>query len=267
MQGVTQSTKTRADGRFLVSPKWIAFHLIVLIGIVGMVNLGFWQLRRLDQRRAFNATVTERIDQAPVPLDSLLPTESVTSTDADEIDGRLADLEWRPVVVSGTFVPDADVEVVNKSHDGRPGSHTVTPLRLDDGRLVLVNRGFVALTATPPPAPDGPVVLTGLLRQSQQREGLGLRDPDTGPLSSAQRVDIARLAPQFDRPLVPMYVEVTDRFPNDQVSDDVVPLRLPALTEGNHLSYAGQWFIFSVAVAVGWVLAVRRSWRKHNPAE
>ena len=41
--------------RFLFSPRWLGFHLLVIVGIVTMVSLGFWQLRRLDERKAFNA--------------------------------------------------------------------------------------------------------------------------------------------------------------------------------------------------------------------
>ena len=43
--------------RFLISPKWIAFHLLVAVGVVTMINLAFWQLRRLDERREFNSAV------------------------------------------------------------------------------------------------------------------------------------------------------------------------------------------------------------------
>ncbi len=46
------------------------------------------------------------------------------------------------------------------------------------------------------------------------------------------------------------------------------PVARPELSEGSHLSYAVQWFLFSCAVAVGWVLAVRHSigTRKHDAA-
>ena len=44
--------------RFLLAPRWIAFHLLVVVGVVAMVNLGFWQLRRMDERQAFNAIDT-----------------------------------------------------------------------------------------------------------------------------------------------------------------------------------------------------------------
>ena len=38
-------------------PKWIAFHVLVVVVVVAMINLALWQLRRLDERRDFNAQV------------------------------------------------------------------------------------------------------------------------------------------------------------------------------------------------------------------
>jgi cytochrome oxidase assembly protein ShyY1 len=55
-----------------------------------------------------------------------------------------------------------------------------------------------------------------------------------------------------------MYVDLIASAP-PEVTDLPEPVATPDLSEGNHLSYAVQWFIFSIAVAVGWVLAVRRS--------
>ena len=72
--------------RFLLKPKWIGFHLLVIVGIVAMVSFGFWQLRRLDQKQTFNARVEQRYDAAVVPLDALLVPRA-----------NVDDLEWRPV--------------------------------------------------------------------------------------------------------------------------------------------------------------------------
>ena len=49
--------------RFLLRPRWIAFTAVVVTAIVVMINLGLWQLRRLDERREFNDTVAARIHQ------------------------------------------------------------------------------------------------------------------------------------------------------------------------------------------------------------
>lgn len=217
-----------------------------------MINLGLWQLRRLDERRAFNATVEARYDAPPVPLGSLLP-----DGDAPE---DLVGIEWRPVTARGVFDPAGEIKIVNRSQHGVAGSFSVTPLELDDGRVLLVNRGFVPLAMDPsPPAPTTPVSVLGRLRLSQPRRFGGLSDPATGPLDVAQRVDIDRLREQQDGPVVPMYLELAESTPAtaiDGVPDPVLP---PDLSEGSHLSYAVQWFLFSIAVAVGWVLAVRHS--------
>jgi cytochrome oxidase assembly protein ShyY1 len=234
--------------RFLLRPKWIGFHLLVIAAIVTMINLGFWQLRRLDQRQAFNALIEERYDAPAVPLDDLL---------TPGVDPR--DVEWRPVTTAGTYLTDELLLVANRSQGGRAGLNVVVPLRLADGRILLVNRGFIPLTEqTPPEVPAIEVELTGRLRQSQERRLGQLSDAAEGDLEIAQRIDIGRLAPQLPGDVRPMYVDLIASNP-PEVGGLPEPVAAPVLTEANHLSYAVQWFIFSIAVAVGWVLAVRRS--------
>lgn len=233
--------------RFLVRPKWIAFHLLVVAGVIAMFNLGFWQLRRLDERQAFNAVVEERYDAPPVPLDELL----VPGVDPD-------DIAWRPVSAAGTYLPDEGILIVNRSQNGRAGVNTVVPLALADGRILLVNRGFVPQGFEEPPIPAAEVEVVGRLRPSQQRRLGQLSDAAEGDLREAQRLDIARLEGQFDAPVADMYVDLISSVPAEQAGVPE-PVIAPDLSEGNHLSYAVQWFIFSIAAAVGWVLAVRRS--------
>lgn len=245
--------------RFLLRPKWLGFHLLVVVGIVTMINLGFWQLRRLDERRDFNATIETRYDAPPVPLDTLV---GPGRTDPEE--ERLDDVEWRRVTATGTYLTDQTIRIVNRSQGGRAGENVVTPLDLGD-RILLVNRGFVPLTEAVPDPPAGAVTVEGRLRPSEERRAGQLTDPDEGPLDVAQRVDLERLAPQFDAPLAPMFLDLTESSPPDG-DPYPEPLPRPDLSEGSHLSYAVQWFLFSAAVAVGWVLAVRHSARTRRRA-
>ena len=234
--------------RFLFRPKWIGFHLLVVGAMIAMVNLGFWQLRRLDERKAFNTTVEARYDAEPRPIDDVLTAGA-----------EPGDLEWTPVTVTGTYQPDETMRIVNRSQNGFAGDNIVVPLELADGRLVLVNRGFLPLGLDLPPVADGEVAVTGRLRPSQVRRTGQLSDPEQGELVEAQRVDIERLAPQLDGEVLPMYVDRFESTPPEPV--DLEPVIKPDLSEGSHLSYAVQWFIFTIAVAVGWVLAVRKSSR------
>jgi surfeit locus 1 family protein len=240
--------------RFLLRPRWIAFTAVVVTVIVVMINLGLWQLRRLDERREFNDTVAARIDQPAVDLDDLVPPEAGVGDD------ELAAVEWRTVDASGHYLPDEELRVVNRSQLGRAGDNVVTPLLLDDGRVLLVARGFVPLDTEPAAAPTGDVTIEGRLRRSEVRRTAALSDPDEGDLTVAQRIDIPRLADQLPGDVVPMYVELAGSDPPES-GDFPEPITEPSLGEGPHLSYAVQWFLFSVLVAIGWVLAVRRSRR------
>jgi len=238
--------------RFLFAPKWLAFHLLVIVTVIAMINLGFWQLRRLDDRQVFNATVEARFDDALRPLDDVFGS----GVDPD-------DVEWRPVTASGVYLLEEQILIVNRSQNGRAGDNVVVPMRLDGGRVLLVNRGFVPLAFEFPDPPTGTVDIVGRLRVSQVRRLGQLSDPAEGDLSQAQRIEIDRLAPQLGDDVVGMYVDLIGSDPADS-SPLPEPVILPDLSEGSHLSYAFQWFIFSIAVAVGWVLAVRRSIRTHR---
>jgi surfeit locus 1 family protein len=241
--------------RFLLRPKWIGFHLLVVTAIVVMINLGFWQLRRLDERQAFNDVIEARYDTPPVPFDTLVAP-----------DGPYESVEWRPVTVSGTYLPDETFFVVNRSQNGRAGRNVVVPMRLDDGRLLIVNRGFVPLQFEQvPPVPALDVDLVGRVRLTEERRTGQLSDPGEGDLLEAQRIDIERLAPQFPGEVVPVYVDLITSSPAEEPGFPE-PVAPPTLGEGSHLSYAVQWFIFAIAVAAGWVIVVRRSIRDHRRA-
>jgi surfeit locus 1 family protein len=245
--------------RFLLSPRWLAFHLLVVVGVIAMVNLGFWQLRRLDERRDFNAEVEAAYDASPVALDRLVdPAWRADESGVVAVDE--SGIVWRPVTVSGIYEESASLRVVNRSQYGRAGDNLVAPLRLDDGRVVLVNRGFVPLGIDDPPLPGTEVEVLGRLRPSEERSAVGARDPSDGVLTEVQRIDLVRLSRQFSD-LLPVYLELISSSPAE--ADDLPqPVVRPDLSEGSHLSYAVQWFIFAGAAVIGWMLAIRLSVRR-----
>jgi cytochrome oxidase assembly protein ShyY1 len=103
------------------------------------------------------------------------------------------------------------------------------------------------------------VEIVGFVRPSEVRDRGGLTDADTGePLTEIRRIDIPRLAEQFPGSVAPVFVQLIASQPEIGPGDPS-PVVLPELDNGPHLSYAIQWFIFSVCVVIGWVLAVRRS--------
>ena len=257
-----------ADYRFLWKPRWILSHVFVLTLVVVFVILGFWQLRRLDERKTYNALVESRQDLPTTTVQELLP--GGPSATADEVDAVV----YTPVTVTGTYVPDQEVLIRNRTFDGVPGYWVLTPLVTDDGTAVAVNRGWVPFGPTNPDGPwttfvppGGRVTVTGMVQASQVRsDGLigGPRDAEEGRLTTLSRVDIGRLQQQVDEPLYPLAVDLRSQDPV-QNGDLPFPVPPPELGEGPHLSYAGQWFIFATLTLIVYPLLMRRVAR--NKAE
>ena len=230
---------------FLVRPKWIGFHLLCVALIVVMVNLAFWQLRRLDERQTLNDRVAAQSSADVVPLADISFADPTT-------------VEYRRVEVTGTYV-GAQFEVVNLSQAGTTGNDPVNALQLADGSLILVNRGFLPFDANAVGPPSGEVTVTGRLRRSKSGGTDQRNDDDTPQIVEIRRIDVAAIGAQLDGPAAPMYIELLESSPAD--SSALLPVPLPEASEGPHLSYTIQWFIFSVCVAVGWVFAVRKTAR------
>lgn len=235
--------------RFLFQPKWIAAHLLVVALVAIMLSLANWQWQRYQQRVAFNKTLIERVESPIQLLSDVLAKYPVAS-----------DAEWRSVEVVGTFLQDHDVRVVNVSQGGRAGFDPVTPLQLSDGRLILVNRGFIPLGASVKRAPSGVVTLQGRLRASSAKRLGAISDASTGVLSEIQRIDITRLAQQMPSPLVNVYVEMQSSSPADDPS--LSRIAEPTFDTGSHLSYVGQWILFSLCALGGWFAIVRRELKR-----
>ncbi len=232
--------------RFLFRPKWIAFHLLCLGAVFLMINLGLWQLRRLDERKHFNAEVVERSELPPVSIDELLDDPGFSPDQAT----------WRRVTAQGVWLPQ-QVTVFNRSQGGLAGDNVLTALEQDNGTTVIVNRGFVPVGVDQPLAPTGDVEIIGTVRESAARRRGELTDNGLA-LTEVRRIDLEQLGPQFPGKVAPVYLDLIESDPATD-GNYPAPIPPPELDEGPHLSYAIQWFIFSAAVVVGWVLAVRRS--------
>ena len=217
-----------------------------------MVNLAFWQLRRLDEKQAFNRTVTTRSEQPVIDLANLVPSGKAPHP---------ALHEWRRVSITGTYRFDKQVRVVNRSQDGTAGYDQVIPLLTDDFGLIIVNRGFVPLSVDlDGDLPPGRVTVMGYLRATQTRGALGAVDSSDPDNKDFQRFDIPLMARQLDGPVLPMYLQLLQESPGTIVTWPA-PVSFPELSEGPHKSYAFQWFFFSLVAVAAWVVVVRRKWR------
>ena len=244
--------------RFALKPKWVLSHLFVLALIVAMINAGFWQLRRLHEKQDRNAKVEQRFEEKQAPVETLAKPGEYSAAD---------DLEFRPVTATGSYLKDAEVLVRSRSLEGSPGSWVISPLRLEKGEIVAINRGFIynsgQLESVPKKfqAPTGEVTVEGIVRKTETKGSFGATDPASGELTNLARVDVARLDKQTNGDFLPFYVQLTNQDPQDS-GERPEPVPLPEQDEGNHFSYAVQWFIFTTIAFIGYPLILQRRARE-----
>jgi surfeit locus 1 family protein len=226
------------------------------LGLAILISLGIWQLHRLAWKEGLIAEVSARVGAPPVAL----PPE------ADWPRLKPADYEYRHVRVAGDydFTHQALIFRALETPRGRyggPGWLVLTPLQLEGGATVIVNRGFIPddkkAAFVTGGAANGPARadVTGLMREPEPRTWFTpADDPAAGqwftrdPAAIAAAMKLQRVAPFTidadagpDPAALPEGGETILSFPN------------------NHLSYAFTWFGLALAL-VGVFTAF--AWRK-----
>jgi surfeit locus 1 family protein len=209
--------------------------LIVIAVVVAGVctRLGFWQLDRLDQRRARNAVTASALAREPLAVEGAVAPESVAQ---------------RRVLARGVYDYARERARPGRFYDSRPGVAVLTPLRLADGRAVFVDRGWA-------PSPDARRIdlLDYRERDTVEVLGLGVLLP-RGPGD----VEPARLADSLPYALLPFGIQ---QLPSETPS----LLRrwpVPRMDAGPHLGYALQWFGLAVLFVVGSAVLLTKQHRR-----
>ena len=229
----------------------VALIVAAALASIGFVVLAAWQVQRLGWKQDLIARVQARVHAEPVAP----PPASASVSTADE---------YRRLRLHGRFEP---VEaLVQATTELGGGFWVLSPLRLDDGTVVLVNRGFVPPERRSPAAhaaPAGAVELTGLLRLTEPGGGpLRRNEPAEGRWYSR---DVAGLAAQMQLagPVAPYFV--------DEAADPAQAQRWPrpGLTvvrfANNHAVYAITWLALALMSAAASIYLVREERRRAIP--
>lgn len=236
------------------APRVFVLMVIALVVAAVCVRLGIWQLHRLSERRAYNASVRLGLAQAPVPLPSLPQARYDPGA-----------VTYRRVEVSGTYDSDRQVVLYGRSLNEQPGSHVLTPLVTEDARAILIDRGWIPIEIDPADpragAPGGPVTVAGVLFPSEgDPPGAPPASVDAEASRTVSRVDLAGIQKLVPDALYPEYLLLQSQQP-PQPGPLPEPGTLPELSEGPHLSYAIQWFSFAAIALVGCAILVRNDVR------
>ena len=210
-----------------------------LVGFLLLLGLGTWQLQRRVWKEGLIAQREAAMAAPALPLPAAI---------ADP-----APLEYRRVWVEGTFRHDHELYVTSRFYRDKPGYQVVTPLVMADGRAVLVNRGFVPLSARDPATRQagevaGPVRVEGVVRLSGKPGWFTPANepaadlwfnPDVAQMAAAAGLDPAKTSPVFveagpapNPGGLPIGGQTSIDLPND------------------HLQYAITWYSLATALAV-----------------
>ncbi|MEU8620875.1 SURF1 family protein [Streptomyces sp. NPDC048623] len=247
--------------RFLLSRQWVILTLVALVLIPVMIELGFWQFHRHEHRVAQNALIADNLVAKPVPVESVTsPGHTVPRADY-----------WRRVSATGTFDPAREVVVRRRtSADDQVGVHVLTPLVLKDGRVVMVNRGWVPAAADQrsypdvPPAPKGEITVTGRLMADETTGASGIKDLKGLPDRQVMLINSAQQAALQGRTVLGGYIEQTAPVPAGDSPELIEEPDHESI--GPHMAYAIQWWLFAGGVPVGWFILVRREKRDRAAA-
>ncbi|WP_347140185.1 SURF1 family protein [Paracoccus sp. SSK6] len=214
----------------------ILFPLI--LGIVGcaiLVQLGLWQLRRMEWKEDMLARIQASIDADPVPLPATVDPS----------------MKYLPVTVSGTTT-GAEIDVLSGSKEQGGGYQIVSRFITDDGRAILLDRGFVPQELRH--VERGPTRLTvrGNLHWPDEK-GSATPDPNL-----QENIWFARDVPAMAKVLDTEPVLVVASFvQGDAQGVEPIPVAIEGIPN-NHLSYAVQWFL----IAATWAgMTVALIWR------
>lgn len=221
-------------GRFLFRPLPI-LSIATVCALLLLVQLGNWQMRRLDWKLDLIERVEARAEGASIALPS---SEALRTADRETLEG----LDYQPVDVAGVFDHSREAHLFVPQGPEGPGYHVYTPLMLSRGDWLWINRGYVPerfkpASTRPESLIEGPVMRTGLVRLP--RPG-GRFTPEPDLLENRWYApDLSLLADVRDTPgALPIFVDAA------KMPDQTWPIggQTKLTFKNDHLGYALTWY-------------------------
>jgi len=241
----------------LVTPRWLGAVVLAGLFAVTSYHLGHWQYGRHVAKADRNARLDANYRADPRPLGEVLASSPLPLA-----------RQWTRVEATGSYAGSAPLYVRNRPNLGSAGYEIVVPFRLEDGGVVLVDRGWVensaegAAVLPPVPAPpDGTVTLVGWAMPGEPSLGRSL------PKGQLASINLAEASAASGEQLLGGYVLMQEeKAANGAVAERPLPLDPPDRSLGPHQAYAYQWWL---SMPLGFVLiwfGIRRELRMKGEA-
>ena len=221
----------------------IALPLLTgLIGTAILVWLGAWQLQRLEWKQGILNQIESRIGGDPASL------PAIGDPDADR---------YQPVQLTGTVEADELYVLVSQKRIGA-GYRVISPFVTDEGRRILLDRGFIPVADRDNARDGGEKDVTGNMHWPDDRTSSTPDNDIAGNTWFARDIDPMAEALNTE----PLLVIARNMSPADP---GVTPL--PVDTSGipnDHLQYAITWFSLAAVWLIGTIALV---WRLRQTKE
>ncbi|WP_330253629.1 SURF1 family protein [Nocardia sp. NBC_00565] len=232
---------------FLLRPSWLILAVLVAaFAYLCFTVLAPWQLGKNTTTSHRNQLIADSVDAAPIDITTVLDDQSGDSH-----------TEWRRVTATGSYMPNSTALVRLRHLDGAPGYSVLATFKLDDGRILLVDRGLVAAVdgSRPPQIPDPPTGPQKVEARIRMSEGV---TPGKDPMvqdgyRQVYSVDTTQEMAVLQEPLT--VIPTGERGGYLQLSENqpgvFTPTPLPQLDAGPYLSYGLQWLAFGIMAPLG----------------
>ncbi|MCC9620726.1 SURF1 family protein [Thalassospira sp. MA62] len=223
----------------------LAMKISAGLALIILLGLGTWQVDRLFWKENL---ISQRQAHATLP-----PIEVPKDSDPD------SELAFHAAYAEGHYLHDEEMYLMARTRRGNVGFHLITPLEQEDGRVILIDRGWVPTEnrdpeTRPESLVEGNVRVTGVLRLPAQKHWA---QPENDALANQWfYMDVDHMAEDAGADLASRYYLERDDTP--------VPGGLPMGGQAkvdlpnNHLQYAITWYSLALALVVIFVLYHRR---------
>lgn len=223
----------------------LAMKISAGLSLVILLGLGSWQVDRLFWKQNLIESRQEQAHMAPIKV----PTDT-------SLDPAMA---FRAAYAEGVYLNDQEKYLMARTRRGNVGFQLITPLEQPDGRIILVNRGWVPQDYREPETRpesliEGPVRVSGVLRLPKQKHWA---QPENDALRNQWfYVDVNHMAEDTGAELAsPYYLELDDTpVPGGLPIGGQAKVDLP----NNHLEYAITWYSLALTLIVMFILYHRR---------
>jgi cytochrome oxidase assembly protein ShyY1 len=234
--------------------RWSGWLALVIAFSIACALLSNWQFSRREEALAAMQQVAINYDYPPVDIDSLAALNSFDEKN-----------QWRQVQLQGHYLPGNAVLVRNRPLDGQPGFLQIVPFQMTDGRLIAVERGWLASDSNysapktyPLPSGEEQQIIVRL-RPSEPSMN---RSAPKGQIATINVVALAKSQGIKDR----IFEKLYGRIVSESVSakSSLKQLAKPELDEGNHLSYALQWIMFALMAIAALYWGIKKEREAQN---